>query len=230
MQRLIAKLTTVCITATLLSASPAQASHDSPLSIAASDYREAVRHFERMVIRSRYLHRQHERAADDLEDATSRLVRAARYEQNSDQLFHVWQKIQYLQHRAEAVIFADPNCPSAIELADCWQHVQLAHDHVAHELAGCGWFPNHHHSAVYQPSIYPSPIILPSPSLPASNHPSQWNPNRGQPVTSYWIQNPGVDFRSYIRTGNKPPVIYRTPSRPKIDTIQVGANLQRFGR
>ena len=227
MRSLIAKLTAICITATVFAATPAQASHESPLYRAASEYREAVRHFERSVIRSRYLHRQHERVVDDLEDATSRLRSAARHPERTSRLFQSWDKIIYLHRRAEAVVFADPTCPSGRELAECWYAVQITFDHVAHELAGCGWRSPHQHQPIYvETPIYVPPQNVPPLAVPqsVSNHPSQWNPNRGQPATPSWAQQSPTNFRSH-KTG-----IYQTLTRQPPRAVQAGAKLQRLSR
>ncbi len=72
MRIMIANLTAACVAATLLTPTPASAWHDEPIYRYAAEYREAVRDFERSVIRSRHLNRVHERIVDDLEDATGR--------------------------------------------------------------------------------------------------------------------------------------------------------------
>lgn len=222
MGSLIARLTATCFTATMFVATPVQASHESPLYRAALEYREAVRHFERSVIRSRYLHRQHERAADDLEDATSQLRTAARHTERTQRLFETWEKIVYLHHRAEAVVFADPTCPSATELVDCWSAAQFAFDQVAHEIAGCGWHSPHHHAPIY----FVPPVDIPPPMIPqsVSNHPSQWNPNRGLPFTPSTTHQPFGNFRSHRSEA------YQSVSHRNVRAVPDGVKLQRIIR
>ena len=215
-------MTIFCFTATLLATTPARASDDSPLSFAASEYRQAVRELERSVLRSRLASRHQERVADDLEDSTSRLVSAARNPHKSDRLFRAWQETQYLHQRVEADIFFDPYCPLAIELAGCWYRVQHAYERVAYQVAVCRWHPGYRHPPIFVPPVT---------QFPGSNHPSQWNPNRIQNVAPYQFENPQVNFRRFIQYGNRTPDLGRGPNhRSNNGAAQVGANLQRLSR
>jgi hypothetical protein len=185
MRILITNFTAACITATLLCATPAQASNDTPIYRAASEYREAVRDFERSVVRSRYLNRTHKRVADDMEDSTSRLRRATRNPHRTERLFDAWDRVQYLQQHADVTIMSDPTCPAGAELIDCWHRVLCAYNEVAREMALCGWIPPHlgppiyHNAAVHHNApvdhnapVYGSPIREHSISEDSINGPS----------------------------------------------------------
>ena len=116
----------ICMTVAFVGTSTATATHNSPLYRATDEYRDAVKDFERAVDRSRYMDRAQERIADDLEDASSRLRSAARRPERADRLLRAWNETQYLQRRAEVVIFANPNCPSGLELSASWNRVLYA--------------------------------------------------------------------------------------------------------
>ena len=199
----IASLLTTTIAANLLAVLPASAGYDSPLYTAACEYREAVREFERTVIRSRFLSSVHRRVADDLEDATARLRSAARHPDRVGRLLDAWHQVQHLHDRAAAIIFGDPVCAGDWELTHRWNIVQRAYRLVAVEIAGCHLtpvFPGHGHGyapPVVHPPRRPIPGAVPVPrqhALPPANHPSQWNPNRGQHVEPFWIQQRPMSF------------------------------------
>ncbi|MEL6106142.1 MAG: hypothetical protein AAFU85_08900, partial [Planctomycetota bacterium] len=89
---------------TLVVAPSAQA--ESPLCQAAEYYREAVRRFEREVLRCD-VHRNDERLVDDLEDSTSRLRTAARNPQRLDRLFRAFYETRLFHYQVERVFFID---------------------------------------------------------------------------------------------------------------------------
>lgn len=122
-------------TISFLVTTPASAGHNSPLYEAATDYRAAVRHFERAVLRAPCFDRQHERIVDRLEDATSRLRSAARRPDYLYQLQITWNEIQSLQHLVAKTIFGHPFCPVGGELVVRWDRVVQAGAVFAGQLA-----------------------------------------------------------------------------------------------
>ncbi len=113
---------------------PASASHKSPLYVAADDYRDAVKDFERAVLRSRYIERFQERVVDDLEDSTSDLRSAARRPENLGRLLAQWREVQLLHRNVESVIFSNPACPSRPELIGPWERVTCAFTELALQI------------------------------------------------------------------------------------------------
>jgi hypothetical protein len=104
----------------------AQAGHDSPIYCAAERYREAVRDFERHVLRTPRIAHCDERLVDDLEDSTSRLRSAARDPHRLDRLFERFHETEALHHRVEALFFLQGVYPPNPALADCWRPVAYA--------------------------------------------------------------------------------------------------------
>ncbi len=104
----------------------AEAGHDSPIYCAAERYREAVRDFERHVLRTPRIAHCDERLVDDLEDSTSRLRSAARDPHRLERLFDRFHETESLHHRVEAVFFLQGVYPPDPALADCWRPVAYA--------------------------------------------------------------------------------------------------------
>mgnify|MGYP001827411352 CR=1 FL=1 len=114
--------------------SSARASHGTPLYEAACQYREAVREFERGVLRAHCFGRYDERLVDRLEDTTSRLRSAARHPERVERLLYEWNEIQSLHPRVAETIFDPQRYPHHTQLAGCWARVQCTFDRFAHEL------------------------------------------------------------------------------------------------
>lgn len=166
---------------------------DEPLYDAACEYRDAVRDFERAVIRSRQFDSFQRRAVDRLEDATSLLRSYARHPERRRRLDEQWYEIQFLQQQVGRLIFGQPGIPIDGKVIQCWERVQHAFSFLSQQLTATPsvdarrlretglhetWYdgcPQHHVERLYgarpdlvQPNIYPPPIprSVPSPVIP----------------------------------------------------------------
>ncbi len=101
--------------------SSAQRSDNRGIYAAASQYREAVVYFEKLVVAVRGIQRTDERLVDKLEEATKRLRLAARNPRHSSRLRKEWSEIQTLQYQVESVIFGKYTLHH--DLVRAWQHV-----------------------------------------------------------------------------------------------------------
>lgn len=205
---------------------PALAGHDSPIYCAAERYREAVRDFERHVLRTRYIARCDERLVDDLEDSTSRLRSAARDLGRLDRLFERFAETDALHCRVEAVFFLQSTYPPNPELDACWRPVAHAYHLLVEQMRCLG---GHHHgghvssfgSARHAHPVRPSPpIVIPAPPAVA---PGPFYGNRL-----------GDRARSFPQTGRF-PATGRTPATGRIPfpgaaTLQRGASEVPFSR
>ena len=133
----------------------ARAGHETPLHRAACQYREAVRDFERGVLRAHCFGRYDERLVDRLEDTTSRLRSAARHPERVDRLLYEWNEIQSLHPRVAEAIFDPARYPYHGQLAACWAEVQCAFDRFGHEVL---WLQGNHS---HHRQLGPSGIIVP---------------------------------------------------------------------
>lgn len=115
-------------------ADSARADSRSPIYCAADAYREAVREFERLVLRIRYIERVDERLVDDLEDSTARLRSAARDYRRLDRLSQRFAETDRLHCRVESVFFTRPVYPPNRELDLCWRDVSRAYVVLVNEL------------------------------------------------------------------------------------------------
>lgn len=177
----------------VLAATPASASHNWPLYRAASQYREAVRHFERAVLRVPCFDRRDERIVDLLDDASIQLRIAARHPEYQHRLHSMWDQIQSLEQLVADTIFGHPRCPAGGELAVRWDQVAHAGADFAAQLALVQCvvprygvpilpiyvFPNHrHHDHGHEQPVRPSAAQTPLP---------YWHPSR-----SRYAQGSGV--------------------------------------
>jgi hypothetical protein len=135
--------------------SAARAGHQTPLYKAACQYREAVREFERGVLRAHCFGRYDERLVDRLEDTTSRLRSAARHPDRVERLLYEWNEIQSLHPRVAEAIFDPARYPHHPQLAQCWAQVQCTFDRFAHQLLLLQ-IPHHQ-----LPHLGPSVIVVP---------------------------------------------------------------------
>ncbi|WP_146528842.1 hypothetical protein [Novipirellula artificiosorum] len=124
-------MTSVFLSTTLFVAAFAKAGHEPTLYRAADDYRDAVVHFERDVLRLRYVHRDDKRLVDRLEDATSRLRSESRHARDLNRLLYRWEEIQLLHQTVRSALFGRPCYPRNPELAVCWQEVECAYTQYA---------------------------------------------------------------------------------------------------
>ncbi len=170
----------------VLVATPASASHNWPLYRAASEYREAVGHFERAVLRAPCFDLRDERIVDLLDDASIQLRIAARHPEYRHQLHSVWDQIQSLEGLVADTIFGHPRCPAGGELVAAWDQVIHAGSDFAAQLAlvqcvvprfgvprlPIFCVPNYRqHEPVYQQPVSPSAAQTPLP---------YWHPSRSR--------------------------------------------------
>ncbi len=167
------------IAVTILSATgrDAQASHRVVLYQAANAYRDAVREFERQVLRLHYMEREDERLVDDLEDHTSVLRSASRHPENSSRFADAWVKTQLLQSHVEAVIFGRACYPRNPVLERAWHAVIDQYLIMAEQIECMHLHPrNTHRGSIYYqtppivPSVYPRGTSVFTIPRPASAH------------------------------------------------------------
>ncbi|MEC8557392.1 MAG: hypothetical protein VXZ82_20510 [Planctomycetota bacterium] len=109
----------------------------SPLCEAASQYNEAVRHFE-IAIYERGSDHYSKRLVQRLEDAAIEMRSASHQPNQLDRLVHAWEDIQLLHPRMEAYAFRARNScqirPDA-RLQECWERVNCAYRDLGKEIA-----------------------------------------------------------------------------------------------
>lgn len=110
------------------------AGNRSPIYNAAHDYREAVRAFERQVLRTPRMPTSVERLVDDLEDSTSRLRSASHDPARFDRLMERFLATDQLHARVQLTFFGDPLCPPGPELESCWIAVDQAYANLSYEI------------------------------------------------------------------------------------------------
>ena len=205
-----------------LTARPANASHNSPVSRAAECYRTAVKKFELLVIRTRYINKYDKRLVDDLEDSTSRLRSAARNERRWDRTHARFAETAALHVRVESVFFTRTLYPPNPQLEACWTIVSAAfadlefhmHElpgHIGHQHAGLksnykNITRNYGSGSQYAPPNY----------IPNLVYESNYGPTLAPvPYPADTLPSPTI-----------------TPAPPKVytRTINVGALLQRSGQ
>ena len=124
----------------------AEASPRTLIYQAANSYRDAVREFERQVLRVPYIHRHDERLVDDLEDQTSRLRSAARHPEIASRFIPEWNKTLSLQAQVETAIFG-PGCyPRNPVLEQHWQQVLYRFAVMAEQVSCFTTNPRHNAS------------------------------------------------------------------------------------
>ncbi|WP_182869624.1 hypothetical protein [Stieleria mannarensis] len=127
-------ITLVCIFAALLTPRRAEGGSNSPIYAAASDYRDAVREFERVVLRTPKIRSSVERLVDDLEDSTSDLKSAARDPARLDRLLSRFVATDALHCRVELTFFGDPIFPAEPRLEESWIAVHEAYARLVYEV------------------------------------------------------------------------------------------------
>ncbi|MCA9139816.1 MAG: hypothetical protein KDB00_23750 [Planctomycetales bacterium] len=111
-----------------------RAGHHSAIYSAADGYREAVRAFERQVLRTPQMPSSVERLVDDLEDSTSRLKSAANDPARFDRLMDRFVATDQLHARVQLTFFGDPRFPPGPELESCWFTVDQAYGDLCYEI------------------------------------------------------------------------------------------------
>ncbi|WP_231743989.1 hypothetical protein [Stieleria neptunia] len=111
-----------------------EAGGNTPIYAAASDYREAVRDFERVVLRTPKIRSSVERLVDDLEDSTSDLKSAARDPARFDRLVGRFVTTDALHARVELTFFGDPLYPPEPQLEESWLAVYEAYGRLVYEI------------------------------------------------------------------------------------------------
>ncbi|PAY20397.1 hypothetical protein CKO51_06045 [Rhodopirellula sp. SM50] len=111
-----------------------EAGGNTPIYAAASDYREAVRDFERVVLRTPKIRSSVERLVDDLEDSTSDLKSAARDPARFDRLIGRFVTTDALHARVELTFFGDPLYPPEPQLEESWMAVYEAYGRLVYEI------------------------------------------------------------------------------------------------
>ncbi|MCC9600170.1 hypothetical protein LOC67_06330 [Stieleria sp. JC731] len=122
------------ITTMTAMARPASAGHDSPLLCAAESYRDAVKDFERVVLREDFVQRCDERLVDDLEDSTSRLRSAAHDLRNADRLITRYSETKILHFQVQSIFFERRQYPYCPRLDASWQLVSLRFNELHREM------------------------------------------------------------------------------------------------
>ncbi len=111
-----------------------EAGGNTPIYAAASDYRDAVRDFERVVLRTPKIRSSVERLVDDLEDSTSDLKSAARDPARFDRLIGRFVTTDALHARVELTFFGDPLYPPEPHLEESWLAVYEAYGRLVYEI------------------------------------------------------------------------------------------------
>ncbi len=107
---------------------------DNPIYRASRDYREAVRAFEQVVLRTPRIRSSVERLVDDLEDASARLKLATADPGRFDRLQMRFVATDKLHTRVEMMFFGDPLFPAAPHLEAAWFPVSQTYAVLVNEL------------------------------------------------------------------------------------------------
>ncbi len=144
------------LSAAIVPASVANASHELPLEVAACEYHEAVKHFDLAVHEVRFIDHDEMRLVHQLADAACDLHRVARHPERTDRVLHQWRDVQSLHRCVQAAIFGRSCYPRHPELIKCWQRVTCAYRELAKQVECiCG---DHH---VYRPPVGGTAFGLP---------------------------------------------------------------------
>ena len=224
----------------------ASAANRTPVYYAAEDYREAVRSFERQVLRTPRVSKSVDRLVDDLEDSTSRLKSAARDPARFDRLWDSFVKTDALHARVELTFFGDSLYPPDPRLESCWLDVARCYSGLVQEVLylrqirqarrGCR-IPIVNHSGAY--SVAPvagAPALgaIPSYEAPTANYRSEYDSTFREQTFG---PRPSLEPRAYgpafSPSASRAPEAPVTPTRRKITTSDqlrsavIGAILQR---
>ena len=151
---------------------PASVQAGNPLYESADRFRDAVKCFERDVLRSDFFPREVERLVDDLEDATSGLRSASRDIDDLPRTCRCWEEIKCLMDRVERAVF-HPHYPRCPKLEASWRNVSLHAQCFERELARArlATRPVVQHFRGYPSVIGQPPVIheIPVPRSPTCN-------------------------------------------------------------
>ena len=203
--------------AVVVAPNSSQAGYDSPIYQAAEYYREAVRKFEKVVLRCDFVRRCDERLVDDLEDSTSTLRSAARDTARLDRLYRAFYETRLLHFQVERVFFVHSTYPRHPQLEYYWDIVARAYQNLELQMQRCG-SPN---GISYRPRVsvqIPAPITCPTPRYIPPAPRSVYVP---QPALSPYSPRPALEPRS-ARPSTLPPT-------PTISTPRIGGD-ERFNR
>ncbi|MEM7557583.1 MAG: hypothetical protein AAF394_00540 [Planctomycetota bacterium] len=190
----------------------------TPLCEAASEYNEAVRHFE-IAIYERGFDHYTKRLVQRLEDAAIEMRSASHQPNQLDRLLHAWEDIQLLHPRVEAYAFrARSSCQTRADtgLQECWERVNCAYRDLGKEIA-CSlgehpqqtqvpqWLPNvttgipgaaaiPQHSSRIAPQVPTAPPAYTVPAAPAPTAiPQSFNHTVPQiPTTQRYVPTSGI--------------------------------------
>lgn len=146
------------------------ASHATELRDASSAYRDAASHFGREVIGHRHLGAYEKRVGYDLLRLSSRMQLYCRTPSLGSRLRDCWWDLEDLHRRIEVVIFAQPDCPVAMDLTPCYRELMCAFYDLETALSNVGCYHRHgeihlHHSRVIPlngPNRYERPTLMES--------------------------------------------------------------------
>jgi hypothetical protein len=183
---------------------PAAADAASPLTVAACEYRDAARHFERSVRQVRFIDHYDERLVGRLENAACDL-HSATHSHRLDRILYAWGEVQSLHARVDAAIFHRPCYPQHPVLLKCWERVTCAAANLAKEIEcvtadpiGHGYRPTpscgnglhasfrfdapHVTPQVRLPQAYAPRVNVPIPNVPLPPGFAPGSPRFGNPV------------------------------------------------
>ena len=138
----------------------AHASHGTDLRSTAERYRDAASHFGREVIGSREFGVYERRLGYDLLRLSSRMHLYSRTPGLSGRLRDCWWELEDLHQRIEVVLFADPRCPVAVRLLNCYQGLVCAYYDLETALATVGCY--HRHGQIHLNHSRVVPILGPN--------------------------------------------------------------------
>lgn len=192
----------------------------TPLCEVASEYNEAVRHFE-IAIYDRGFDHYTKRLVQRLEDAAIEMRSASHQPNQLDRLLHAWEDIQLLHPRVEAYAFrARSSCQTRNDtgLQECWERVNCAYRDLGEEIACLlgehpqqtqvpQWLPNvttgipgaaatpQHSSRILPqvptaPPAYTVPAVPTAPAIPHSLN--RTLPQTFAPTTQRYVPTSGI--------------------------------------
>lgn len=138
----------------------AHASHGTDLRASAERYRDAASHFGREVIGTREFGVYEKRLGYDLLRLSSRMQLYSRTPGLSGRLRDCWWELEDLHQRIESILFADPTCPMALRLLDCYRELVCAYYDLETALATVGCY--HRHGQIHLNHSHVVPMLGPN--------------------------------------------------------------------
>lgn len=133
----------------------AHASHGIDLRASAERYRDAASHFGRELIGTRAFGVYEKRLGYDLLRLSSRMHLYSRTPGLSGRLRDCWWELEDLHQRIESILFADPTCPTALGLLDCYRELVCAYYDLETALATVGCYHRHGHIHLNHSRVVP---------------------------------------------------------------------------